>query len=210
MDGVVAPVLHNNDPVKPEAVNTELPQLLTTLTAGVATAAFTGAAMPLPGALVHPFTVCVTVYVPAVLTVMDVVVAPVLHNNDPVKPVAVNTELPQLFTTDTAGAAGTAFTVSVAGFELTDPALLVHTARYCLPLRTVVAATVNVRLVAPLIFVHVVPLVLSCHCTVGAGLPVAAELKFTFAPAQVVCEVGCVVTDGTVPPPLVLNTTSTQ
>ena len=37
----------------------------------------------------------------AVVTVMDVVVAPVLHNKGPVKPEAVNTELPQLLTTPT-------------------------------------------------------------------------------------------------------------
>ena len=62
--------------------------------------------MLLPAALIHPFTVCVTVYVPPVVTVIDAVVAPLLHNNDPVNPDAVNTELPQLLTTDTAGAAG--------------------------------------------------------------------------------------------------------
>ena len=60
MDGVVSPVLHSNDPVKPEAVNTELSQLLTTPTAGAAGIVFC-AAIPLPGALLHPFTVCVTV-----------------------------------------------------------------------------------------------------------------------------------------------------
>jgi hypothetical protein len=43
-----------------------------------------GAAIPEPGELVHPEIVCVTVYVPAVLTVIDEVVAEVLHNNDPV------------------------------------------------------------------------------------------------------------------------------
>ena len=60
-DAVVAPVLHNNDPVNPDAVNTELPQLSVTLTTGVATDEFNGAAVPLPDELVHPFTVCVTV-----------------------------------------------------------------------------------------------------------------------------------------------------
>ena len=141
---------------------------------------------------------------------IDAVVAPVLHSKEPVNPVAVRTELPQLFTTVTPGAAGIAFTVNVAAFEFTVPALLVHEARYCLPLTPVVAATFKVRLVAPLILVQVVPLVLSCHCTVGAGLPLAAELKLTFVPAQVVCDDGCVVTVGDVLPPLVLNTTSTQ
>jgi hypothetical protein len=57
IDAVVAPVLHNNDPVNSEAVNTELPQLLTTVTVGVVTAEFSGAAVPLPAAPVHPFTV---------------------------------------------------------------------------------------------------------------------------------------------------------
>jgi len=56
IDEVVTPVLHNNDPVYDPAVNTELPQLLTTATAGADGIAF-GAAMRLPGALVHPFTV---------------------------------------------------------------------------------------------------------------------------------------------------------
>ena len=60
MDGVVSPVLHSNDPVKPEAASTELSQLLTTSTAGAAGIVFF-AAIPLPGALLHPFTVCVTV-----------------------------------------------------------------------------------------------------------------------------------------------------
>ena len=54
-------MLHSNDPVNPEAVNTELPQLLTTFTAGATTAEFNGAAIPLPEALVQPFIVCVTV-----------------------------------------------------------------------------------------------------------------------------------------------------
>ena len=60
MDGVVAPLFHNKDPVKPEAVNTELPQLLATATDGAARFG-SGAAMPVPATLVHPLTVCVTV-----------------------------------------------------------------------------------------------------------------------------------------------------
>jgi hypothetical protein len=109
IDDAVAPVFHCNDPVKPEAVKTELLQLLTTLITGAGTAETSGAAVPLPEALVQPFTVCMTVYVPAAVTVMEEVVAPLLHNNDPVNADAVNTELPQLFTTDTAGAAGIVF-----------------------------------------------------------------------------------------------------
>ena len=60
IDGVVSPVLQSNEPAKPEAVNTELPQLLATVTVGAGGIAF-GAAVPLPVRLVHPFTVCVTV-----------------------------------------------------------------------------------------------------------------------------------------------------
>ena len=57
VDDEVAPLLHNREPVKFEAVSNELPQLSVTVTVGVATAGFTGAAVPLASALVHPFTV---------------------------------------------------------------------------------------------------------------------------------------------------------
>ena len=129
-------------------------------------------------------------------TVIDDAVAPLLHSNEPVKPDAVNTELPQLLLTFTEGAAGSGFTVSVAAFELTVLALFVHAARYCLLLSAVVAINDNVALVAPVIFVHVVPFVLSCHCTEGAGVPLAAELKAAFTPAHLIRDAGCVVTAG--------------
>src|SRR6185295_5280956 len=102
MDEVVAPLLHSKEPVKDVAVNIELPQLFTTDTTG-ADGIACGAATPLPEGLVHPFTVCVTEYVPAVVTVIDEVVAPLLHNKEPVNDVAVNIELPQLSTTVTTG-----------------------------------------------------------------------------------------------------------
>jgi hypothetical protein len=126
MEGVVAPVLHNREPVNPDTVNKEFPQLLTTSTTGIATDTINGAATPLPGVLVHPFTVCVTVYVPAVVTVIDAVVSPVLHNKEPVNPVAVNMELPQLSTTVTDGAGGTGF-----GAAVPVPAALVHPFTVC-------------------------------------------------------------------------------
>ena len=120
---------------------------------------------------------------------MEVVVAPVFHNKDPVNEPAVNVELPQLFTTDTVGVEGTAFTVSVAVFEFTELLLFVHTALYCLLLSAVTAVKVYVALVAPAILVHV-PLMFCCHCTVGVGVPPAAEVKLTLLPAQTVCDVG--------------------
>src|SRR5678815_1879577 len=142
--------------------------------------------------------------------VIDEVVAPLLHNNDPVNEPAVNTVLPQLLTTVTEGAAGIELTVSVHGLEFTDPAEFVHTARYCLLLSAIVVENARVLLVAPLISLHVVPFVLCCQCTVGVGLPFAAEVKLTLAPAHFVCEVGSVLTIGNEVPPPVLNTTSTQ
>ena len=59
MDEVVAPLLHNRDPVA-VVDSVELPQLSTTVTTGVAGAVF-GAAIPLPCPLVHPSSVLVTV-----------------------------------------------------------------------------------------------------------------------------------------------------
>lgn len=55
MEVDVAPLLHNSDPVKPEAVSTELPQLLATDIVG-ASGVVLGAAVPLPAVLVQPFT----------------------------------------------------------------------------------------------------------------------------------------------------------
>jgi len=120
IDNVVAPLLHNNVPVKLVAVNTELPQLFATVTVGADGIVF-GAEVPLAVPLVHPFIACVTVYVAASVTVIDVVVALLLHNRDPVKPAAVNIELPQLFATFTVGVEGIVF-----GAEVPLPVALIH------------------------------------------------------------------------------------
>ena len=45
---------------------------------------------------------------------MELVVSPVLQDNDPVTPVAVKTELPQLLLTDIPGAAGVSLGAEVA------------------------------------------------------------------------------------------------
>jgi hypothetical protein len=102
------------------AVKTELPQLLVTDTVG-AFGADNGADVPLPVVLVHPLIVCVTVYVAALLTVIVVELAPLLHNNAPVKLLAVKSELPHELTTDTVGADGIDF-----GAEAPEPVGLVH------------------------------------------------------------------------------------
>ena len=114
-------MLHNKEPVKPDAVKTELSQLSTTLTVGAEGIAF-GAAVPPPGELVHPLTDCVTVYVPPLVTVIEDVVAPVLHNKEPVKADAVSIELPQLSVTDTVGDA----TAELIGAAIPLPATLVQ------------------------------------------------------------------------------------
>ena len=55
--GVVSPVLHNKAPVKAPAVKLELPQLSTTVMVGEVTDEIIGATFPLPGELIHPFTI---------------------------------------------------------------------------------------------------------------------------------------------------------
>jgi hypothetical protein len=105
IDAVLAPLLQDIDPPsRTESVEVPL-QLFTTVTTGVAGVVL-GAAVPLPAKLVQPFTVAVTVKLPAVLTVMADVFAPLLHSKVPVA-VVDSVDVPsQLFTTDTTGIAG--------------------------------------------------------------------------------------------------------
>lgn len=84
MEAVVAPVLHNNAPVYALAVSVVLPQLFVTVIFGAATVDVRGAATAFAAALVQPFTVCFTENVPAVFTVIDGVVAPLLQRREPV------------------------------------------------------------------------------------------------------------------------------
>lgn len=127
IDVVVSPVLHNRLPVNDPAVNVELPQLFTTVTVGVGTTALFGAAIPEPAALVQPLMVCVTVYVPEVATVIEAVVAPLLHNKEPVNDPAVRIELPQLFVTVTVGVG----TAALFGAATPEAGALVHPLIVC-------------------------------------------------------------------------------
>ena len=145
MDEVVAPLLHNKEPPNEPAVNVELPQLFSTVTTGADGMSF-GAATPLPEELLHPFTVCITEYVPAVVTVIDEVVAPLLHNNEPVNDAAVNVELPQLSTTDTVGADGIA-----CGAATPLPEELVQPFTVCVTEYVPGVVTVIDEVVAPLL-----------------------------------------------------------
>ena len=125
-------MLHSKVPT--EVVDkVEVPsQLSITATPGAAGVVL-GAAIPEPAGLVQPFTVWVTVYVPATETVIEVVVSEVLHNKVPVNPVAVSVEVPsQLSTTATpgaVGAAGAGSSVTLVGKEI-QPAALVAVTSY--------------------------------------------------------------------------------
>src|SRR5271170_3032870 len=95
------------------------------------------------------------------------------------------------------GATGAAVTVSVAAVVFGCPVELVKTARYSLPLCPVDVVKLNVVEVAPGIFRNVAPwLVLTCHCTVGAGVPVAAAVNVTPWPATIVWLTGLSVITG--------------
>src|SRR5438132_835478 len=73
---------------------------------------------------------------------------------------------------------------------------LLNRARYCLPSSAATALKVRLGLVAPAISLNVTPpSVLTCHWTVGAGLPLAAALKLTL-PGHTVWLDGFIVTTG--------------
>lgn len=112
IDEVDSPVFHNKVPVA-VVDSTDVPsQLSVTVTTGIA-GPLPGAAVPEPASLVQPFTVAVTVYVPALDTVMDGVDSPVFHKRVPVALVE-SVEVPlQLFTTVTTGVTGPSATVNM-------------------------------------------------------------------------------------------------
>ena len=141
---------------------------------------------------------------------MELVVSPVFHKYViPAPPGADSNELPQLFDTEIDGADGIGLTVNIAALDVAVPAIFVHTARYLLLLSAVVVVNDSVLLVAPGILVQVLPFGLSCHCTVGAGPPLAPELNVATAPAHNVCEDGCVVICGATVLPSTLTVTCT-
>jgi len=93
---------------------------------------------------------------------------------------------------------GTVWTVSVAALDVAAPTVFVKTGRYSYPLSArVETATRRVVLVAPPMLVQLEPpLVESCHCTVGVGLPDAAAVKVALAPAVTVSLAGWALTVG--------------
>jgi hypothetical protein len=92
---------------------------------------------------------------------------------------------------------GDEFTVSAAAVVVAEPALFVNTAWYLLPfMDAVTAVSASVDEVAPLMLANSPPLALTCHCTVGVGLPVAAAVNVALDPAVTVWLTGFVVTTG--------------
>jgi hypothetical protein len=79
-----------------------------------------------------------------------------------------------------------AVTVRVAAVVVTVPTELVNTAWYLFPFCEKAAVNVSVVEVALGTLLNAPPLTLTCHCTVGAGLPLAAAVKVTLLPALTV------------------------
>ena len=100
-------------PEKLLAETVELPQLFTIPNVGAPGTGVGLAVTELLDELVQPPTVCVTVNEPEV-TVRGLPVPASLQVNEPVKPLAVIVELPQLFVTAKVGAAG------AVGFAVTE------------------------------------------------------------------------------------------
>src|SRR3954464_396582 len=102
------------------------------------------------------------------------------------------------------GAPGAEFAVSVAAVDVAAPKLLVATSRYRLLFRPAVTPVrVSTPVVTPLYgaalarLVNVAPpLFDTCHCSVGAGVPLAAAVNAPFWPTTIVWFVGCVVIAG--------------
>ena len=163
IEAVVAPLFHN---ILPAAFvdRVEVPlQLFTTVTTGIAGVVF-GAAVPLPARLIQPLFEVVTVYTPAVLTIIDEVIAPVFHNKFPVA-VVDNVDVPlQLFTTVTTGAEG-----ATSGADVPLPGKLVQP--------STVVVTVNVAALLVVIEGVLAPLL---QCKIPVAVVESVELPQLF------------------------------
>jgi len=89
---------------------------------------------------------------------------------------------------------GAKSTVSVAAVVVPVPPAFVNTASYLLPFCEAVVVKLKVVEVAPETAMNdVPPFVLTIHCTVGVGVPVAAAVNVAVFPAVTVVAVGLVV-----------------
>src|SRR2546427_8777 len=82
---------------------------------------------------------------------------------------------------------GVAFTVSVPAVVVAGPPAFVNTARYWFPFCDEAVVKLMVVKVAAETLLNVTPpSVLTCHCTVGVGEPVAAAVNVAVWPAVTV------------------------
>src|SRR5438309_1331127 len=94
---------------------------------------------------------------------------------------------------------GASVTVMMAAVVVALPPVFVNTASYSLPFISKVAAKVSVVEEAPVSVEKLAPpLLLTCHCTVGAGFPLAVAVKVTELPAVTVWLFGWIVMAGVV------------
>src|SRR5437870_5759821 len=92
-------------------------------------------------------------------------------------------------------ASGLAITVRLATVLVTVAQTLLNTARYCFALSLRAVLNVYVALVAPVMLLNdPPPLTLTCHCTVGVGLPEADAANEAELPAHAIRLVGLPVT----------------
>ena len=112
---------------------------------------------------------------------------------------AVNVAVWPAFTAVSAGllvTTGAVPTVSVAAVVVAVPTLFMKTARNWLPVSPLVVVSLYVVLVAPSMLVQLPAPLFTCHCTDGAGLPVAAAVNSTVLPTVTACVTGLVTTLG--------------
>jgi hypothetical protein len=82
-------------------------------------------------------------------------------------------------------------TAKAAEVVVAEPLAFVKTARYRLPFWLAAAVKLSVADVAPAMMLKVTPpSELTCHCTAGAGTPVAVALKLAVDPAATVALTG--------------------
>jgi hypothetical protein len=78
---------------------------------------------------------------------------------------------------------GPVFTINVAAVVVAPPHVLLNTARYRFPFWPALVVKLSVVDVAPVMLLNVVPpLVLTCHCTVGVGCPLAPAVNVAVCP----------------------------
>src|SRR5271155_1924337 len=94
---------------------------------------------------------------------------------------------------------GPVFTVNVAAVVVAPPHVLVNTARYWFPVWLALVVKLSVVDVAPVMLLNVVPpFVLTCHCTVGVGCPLAPAMNVAVWPMVTVWFDGLRLTVGAV------------